>query len=433
MWSSSAAATTVWSAPPIWRRRSARSPCWSGAAVVGGAAVTEEFHPGFRNSRRRLHRLPAQPQGHPRSRPAAAWLAHRRAQVVEFPAAGRHALPEDRRRQDRTGSGQILGARRARLAEYAQRLDVIADVLRDLVLETPPNVTAGSWLEALPELLRGARLGKRIAKLDMTMRRELLDLFVQIGGRLSRCVVRERPDQGGLRIRRHRRQLCEPLRRRLGLCAAASRIRRGQRQEGRLGSRDRRHGRDHAGDGQGGCRARCRDSSIEPRCAKSSSRPGARVGVVTGRTAIAIRARSVVSNLNPKLLYGKLIDRVGARARFPRAHEQLALRLRHIPHERRAFGIAAISRACPGARCGASYVRHHHGAEPRLHGAGLSRRDARGGWSKQPIVEMLIPSTLDDSLAPPGQHVASLFCQHVAPAAAGRRLVGRSSRTKSPT
>ena len=42
--------------------------------------------------------------------------------------------------------------------------------------------------------------------------------------------------------------------------------------------------------------------------------------------------------------------------------------------------------------------------------------DARThGWSKQPIVEMLIPSTLDDSLAPPGQHVASLFCQHVAP------------------
>ena len=28
---------------------------------------------------------------------------------------------------------------------------------------------------------------------------------------------------------------------------------------------------------------------------------------------------------------------------------------------------------------------------------------------------MLIPSTLDDTLAPKGQHVASLFCQHVAP------------------
>ncbi|MFZ9478871.1 MAG: phytoene desaturase family protein [Steroidobacteraceae bacterium] len=40
-------------------------------------------------------------------------------------------------------------------------------------------------------------------------------------------------------------------------------------------------------------------------------------------------------------------------------------------------------------------------AEARLHGI-----------SRAPIVEMLIPSTLDDTLAPPGAHVASLFCQH---------------------
>ena len=42
--------------------------------------------------------------------------------------------------------------------------------------------------------------------------------------------------------------------------------------------------------------------------------------------------------------------------------------------------------------------------------------DARAhGWSRRPIVEMLIPSTVDDSLAPPGAHVASLFCQQFAP------------------
>src|ERR1700692_2755428 len=42
--------------------------------------------------------------------------------------------------------------------------------------------------------------------------------------------------------------------------------------------------------------------------------------------------------------------------------------------------------------------------------------DARAyGWSREPIIEMAIPSTLDDSLAPSGAHVASLFCQHVAP------------------
>jgi phytoene dehydrogenase-like protein len=42
--------------------------------------------------------------------------------------------------------------------------------------------------------------------------------------------------------------------------------------------------------------------------------------------------------------------------------------------------------------------------------------DARTlGWSRNPVVELVIPSTLDDGLAPPGRHVASLFCQHVAP------------------
>jgi phytoene dehydrogenase-like protein len=35
--------------------------------------------------------------------------------------------------------------------------------------------------------------------------------------------------------------------------------------------------------------------------------------------------------------------------------------------------------------------------------------------AREPAVELLIPSTLDDSLAPVGSHVASLFCQHFAP------------------
>mgnify|MGYP003508856996 FL=1 len=42
--------------------------------------------------------------------------------------------------------------------------------------------------------------------------------------------------------------------------------------------------------------------------------------------------------------------------------------------------------------------------------------DARTrGWSAAPIVELLLPSVVDDSLAPPGMHVASLFCQHAHP------------------
>jgi phytoene dehydrogenase-like protein len=39
----------------------------------------------------------------------------------------------------------------------------------------------------------------------------------------------------------------------------------------------------------------------------------------------------------------------------------------------------------------------------------------RNGWSSAPIVEMLIPSLIDNSLAPEGHHVASLFCQQFDP------------------
>src|SRR6202165_4630534 len=150
--------------------------------IVGGAAVTEEFHPGFRNS-------------------VAAYtvsllnpkvirdldLPRHGLRVVERPLA--NFLPLDETRYLKVGGGKTeqevakFSARdAARLAPYSERLEVIADVLRDLVLETPPNVTAGSWLTAMPELLRSARLGKRIAKLDMSMRRELLDLFVKSAG-----------------------------------------------------------------------------------------------------------------------------------------------------------------------------------------------------------------------------------------------------------
>jgi phytoene dehydrogenase-like protein len=48
--------------------------------------------------------------------------------------------------------------------------------------------------------------------------------------------------------------------------------------------------------------------------------------------------------------------------------------------------------------------------------------DARtSGFSREPIVELLIPSTVDPSLSPLGKHVASLFCQHFNPVLPGGR------------
>jgi phytoene dehydrogenase-like protein len=161
--------------------------------VVGGAAVTEEFHPGFRNS------------------VAAYTVSLLNPKIIRDLELERHGLrvvmrrlsnflPLDDGRYLKVGGGRTgeevakFSPRDAgRLGDYGRRLDVIADVLRDLVLETPPNVTADSWRNALPELLRGAKLGRRVAKLDMALRRELLDLFVKSAGDYLDRARRSRP------------------------------------------------------------------------------------------------------------------------------------------------------------------------------------------------------------------------------------------------
>ena len=97
----------------------------------------------------------------------------------------------------------------------------------------------------------------------------------------------------------------------------------------------------------------------------------------------------------------------------PRPHPELAQRLRHLPDERRAGSPCPRSR-----RCRATAIISPPASSSGRACAYMDRawQDAREhGWSRQPVVEVLIPSTLDDTLCPPGQHVASLFCQHVAP------------------
>src|SRR5258708_25658259 len=67
-----------------------------------------------------------------------------------------------------------------------------------------------------------------------------------------------------------------------------------------------------------------------------------------------------------------------------------------------------------------THAQPHHASGilfgPTLQAMDLAWRDAmHHGFSNAPIVEMLIPSVVDDSLAPRGAHVASLFCQHFDP------------------
>ena len=381
-------------------------------AVVGGAAVTEEFHPGFRNS------------------VAAYTVSLLNPKVIRDLDLPRHGLriverklanflPLDDTTYLKVGAGQTarevakFSSRDAeRLGAYGERLDVIADVLRDLVLQTPPNVTAGGWLEALPEMLRGARQAKRIAKLDLPMRRELLDLFVKSAGDYLDAWFESAPIKAAYGFDGVVGNYASPY-------AAGSAYVLLHHVFGEVNGKKGAWG--HAIGGMGAItQAMARaaaERGVEIRVASPVREVlvegGRAVGVITEKGE-AIRARSVVSNLNPKLLYGSLIDS----SVLPQDFRE---RIAHWRCGSGTFRMNVALSELPDFKSlpGRAAADHHTAGiimAPSLGYMDQAYLDAKaGGWSKRPIVEMLIPSTLDDSLAPEGQHVASLFCQHVAP------------------
>ncbi len=138
-----------------------------------------------------------------------------------------------------------------------------------------------------------------------------------------------------------------------------------------------------------------------------------------------LRARYIASSVNPKLLYTRLVPADALPADF----------LARIKNWRNGSGTfrmnVALSAlpsftALPGA---GDHLTAGIIIAPSFDYMDRAWQDARNdGWSREPVVEVLIPSTLDDTLCPPGQHVASLFCQHVAPELPSRKILGRSSR-----
>jgi phytoene dehydrogenase-like protein len=384
--------------------------------VVGGAAVTEEFHPGFRNS------------------VAAYTVSLLNPKVIRDLELTRHGLrvverglanflPLNDTQYLKVGAGKTeqevakFSARDAgRLGEYGRRLDVIADVLRDLVLETPPNVTAGSWLTALPELLRSARLGKRLSKLDMPMRRELLDLFVKSAGDYLDAWFDSAPIKAAYGFDGIVGNYASPYTPGSGYVLLHHVFGQVNGKKGAWG---------HAIGGMGAISQAmakaAAERGVDIRTASGVREvlveAGRAVGVVT-EGGDAIRARSVVSNLNPRLLYGSLID-PGV---LPQDFRE---RISHWRCGSGTFRMNVALSELPDFTVlpGRSQAEHHTAGiimAPSLAYMEQAYLDAKaGGWSKRPIVEMLIPSTLDDSLAPPGRHVASLFCQHVAPVLPG--------------
>ncbi len=380
--------------------------------VIGGAAVTEEFHPGFRNS------------------VAAYTVSLLNPKVIRDLDLHTHGLkiverelsnflPTEDGRYLATGGGRTkeevakFSRKDAdRLDAYGERLDVIADLLRDLVLETPPNAVDGGWRVALPELMHAASLGKRLSKLDMSMRQELLSLFVSSAGDYLDGWFDSAPIKAVYGFDGIVGNFASPY-------AAGSAYVLLHHVFGEVNGKKGAWG--HAIGGMGAitqAMAKCAasrgvDIRINAGVRELIIENGRTVGAVTD-SGETFRAAAVASNLNPKLLYSQLIDA---------AHLPVTFRQRMSQYRcgSGTFRMNVALSELPDFTClpGKARAPHHTAGiiiAPTLRYMEQAFFDARtDGWSKQPIVEVLIPSTLDDTLAPSGQHVASMFCQHVAP------------------
>ena len=378
--------------------------------VVGGAAVTEEFHPGFRNSVAAYTVSLLNPQI-----AADLKLADHGLRIVERRA--QNFLPAPDGSYLLTGEGRTrqsvakLNPRDAdRIDTFSRELEVIADVLRKFVLRAPPNIVDGLGVGAVREAFNALGSAGILRTLPLESQRNLLDLFT--------CSAGEMLDD------RFENDLVKAL---FGFdaivgnyaspYAAGSAYVMLHHAFGEVNGKKGVWG--HAIGGMGAI-TQAMARAARGHGAEIETDAGVREVIVErGRAAgvvlddgTSIRAKYVVSGVNPKLLYTRLIPRD---ALTPEFHERIG-RWRNGSGTFRmnvALGALPSFTALPGA---GDHLTAGIILAPSLGYMDRAWQDARThGWSREPVIEVLIPSMLDDSLAPEGHHVASLFCQHVAP------------------
>jgi phytoene dehydrogenase-like protein len=378
--------------------------------VLGGAAVTEEFHPGFRNSVAAYTVSLLNPKVI-----ADLKLAEHGLKIVERRA--QNFLPAPDGSYLLTGEGRTaqsvakLSAHDAEtIGEFSRELEAIADVLRQLVLRAPPNLVENFGVGAIRESFGALTTANILRGLSLEQQRDLLDLFTRSAGEML--------DE------RFEHDLVKAL---FGFdaivgnyaspYAAGSAYVMLHHAFGEVNGKKGVWG--HAIGGMG---------AITQTIAKAARERGVEIVVNAGVREViverdravgvildngeTVRAKYVVSSVNPKLLYTSLVP---ANA-LP---ESFLARIKHWRNGSGTFRMNVALSALPSFTALPGDGDHLTAGiilAPSLAYMDRAWSDARAhGWSREPVIEVLIPSTLDDSLAPDGAHVASLFCQHVAP------------------
>lgn len=394
-------------------------------AMLGGAAVTEEFHSNsagvFRNSTASYTVSLLHPTVIRDLR-----LHEHGLRIVERPFSNFLPLPGGHGEYAylKLGGGIEASQREAakfstrdaeRLPAYYAMLDGVVGVLRAMLVKTPPNVGERAF-ETLADWWNAWDLGKRVARLDLPGKRDLLDLFTKSAGDVLDSWFESDAIKAAFGFDSIVGNFASPY-------AAGSAYVLLHHVFGEVNGKAGVWG--HAIGGMGAitqamaseAAARGVEMSTDAAVARvlvETVRGGKRAtGVVLG-DGTTIRARRVVANVHPQLLFVSMLAAEDLPDDF----------VRRIERYRSGSGTlrmnVALSELPDFIALPGTHAQPHHSSgivmAPSLAMMERAWMDAkRDGWSNEPIVEMLIPSTIDDTLAPHGAHVASLFCQHFAP------------------
>jgi phytoene dehydrogenase-like protein len=375
--------------------------------IVGGAAVTEEFHPGFRNSVASYTVSLLQPKVIRDMK-----LVDQGYRVIERPIS--NFLPQEDGGYLKLGGGlertqaefRRFSEHDARvLPDYYDMLEGVADVLRDLALKSPPNVGDG-----LKTLIDGALQGRNLMRLSLSQQRDVLDLFTKSARTFLDSWFESDAVKAAFGFDAVVGNYASPD-------TPGSAYVLLHHVFGEVNGKKGAWGHSIGGMGaitQAMARV-CKAAGVEISLEAPVSRvlvDGGRVVGVRLESGEEVMADRVIANVGPKLLYEHMFEEGDLAPEFRR-------RVKGFKAGSGTFRMNVALSELPRFTCLPEPGEHHQSGiiiAPTLDYMDRAFLDAKQfGWSRKPIVEMLIPSTVDDSLAPAGQHVASLFCQQFAP------------------
>ncbi len=381
--------------------------------IVGGACVTEAFHPGFRNSVASYAVSLLSPEVI-----AEMNLARHGLKVVLRPMAyfsptpdGRHLLLGRDAAENRATLAALSKNDAVAYDAYHQRLDRLVDLLRKMLGATPPNVGGG-----IRDMLAAAGLANDMRKLGLEGQRDLVDFFGKSAGEILDHWFESDLLKGMLGFDAITGFYGSPYTPGSAYVLLHHVFGEANGVKGAWG---------HAIGGMGAiteamakaCAQEGVDIRVNAPVKEVVLKNGRAQGVVLA-DGTAIAARAVASNIHPQLLFGGLVPNDALPPDF----------VERIRGWRSGSGVfrmnVALSELPNFTASPSTGAARHHSASilisPSLDYIDAAFTDARRlGWSRAPAIEMHIPSVYDDTLAPKGAHVANLFCQYFAPQSPG--------------